>query len=552
VASLATIETAAANRGARLADFHDFYRTAQADGRGARMKRVVVLPDRDPTNAARLAGLLLGHGVEVRRLTAPYDATGSHPYLGGPTAERRTFPAGALVVDFAQPHGRMARALLEPEADVPADFRARQLEKFRRNQRRGDAAGERYEFYDVTAWSLPYTMGLEAWWTEDASPVTGDPLALAPDTSYRALAPAGGVSGRATSAYVFPNDRQAAAELALALLGEGFVLNVSTEPLRADGRTYPRGTFVTRVVRNPEGLHDRISALAARTRVPVTAIQSAFPDSGPVGIGSQAVRPVFRPRVLVAAGDGVSQTSYGALWYFLERELEYPFVPVALSALGRMENLADYNVLIIPGGAAARVRQELSAAGIEKLKTWVREGGVVIAWGGSALMLSAKGVDLSSVKRLGEPPEDEDEKKEPKGDSLPAAATLTPPLPSPSADTSAVEFIPGAIFRASLDRTHWLTYGYERDELAVMVSGTTLLTPSRTGANPVAFVADSLRLSGFTWPNTERLLKGTVWAAAERHGAGHAVLLADDPLFRAFWRGTARLVTNAMLFGTGR
>jgi len=562
VASLATIETAAQNRSARLADFHDFYRSATADARTARMKRIVVLPDRDPTNAARLASLLLGHGVEVRRLTAPMTATDAHPYLdgqtggraGGPGAAptaRQAFPVGALVIDLAQPRGRMARALLEPEADVPADFRARQFEKFHRNQRRGDAEGERYEFYDVTAWSLPYTMGLEAWWTEDAAPVAGDLLALVDGGSDQALAPAGGVSGRATSAYVFANDRQAAAQLALALLAEGFVLNVSSEPLRADGRTYPRGTFVARVVRNPETLHQRLADLATEVRVPVTAVQSAYPDSGQVGVGSRAVWPVFRPRVLVAAGDGVGQTSYGSLWYFMERELQYPFVPVALSAVSRMSNMDDYNVLIVPGGSAAAVREELGTAGVERLKAWVRGGGVVIAWGGSALFLSAKGVELSTVKRLGEPPA-EDEKKEPKGDSLPAAPTLTPPLPSPSADTSAVESIPGAIFRASLDRTHWLTYGYERDELAVMVSGSTLLTPSRTGDNPVAFVGDSLRLSGFTWPNTERLLRGTVWAAVENQGSGHVVLLADDPLFRAFWRGTARLVTNAMLFGTGR
>jgi hypothetical protein len=558
VASLATIGTAAEHRGPRLADFHEFYRTALADARGARMKRVVILPDHDQTNAARLAALLLGHGVEVRRLSAPLTTAAAHPYLGEPpnrsTAQppgRRTFPAGALVVDLAQPRGRMARALLEPDADVPAEFRTRQLEKFRRNQRRGEAEGERYEFYDVTAWSLPYTMGLEAWWTEDAGPLPGDVLTLPADSSFPSLAPAGGVSGRATSAYVFPNDRQAAARLALALLSEGFVLNVSSEPLRADGRSYPRGTFVARVVRNPERLHERVAALAAAARMPVTAVRSAYPDSGQVGIGSTAVRPVFRPRVLVATGDGVGQTSYGALWYFLERELEYPFVPVALSAIGRMGTLSDYNVLIIPGGAAARVRQELGTGGVEALKAWVNRGGAVIAWGGSALFLSAKGVDLSTVKRLGEPPE-EDADKPPKGDSLPAAPTLSPPLPSPSADTSAVEGIPGAIFRASLDRTHWLTWGYERDELAVMVSGSTLFTPSRTGANPVAFVADSLRLSGFTWPNTERLLRGTVWAAAEPHGSGSAVLLADDPLFRAFWRGTARLVTNAILFGTGR
>jgi hypothetical protein len=279
-------------------------------------------------------------------------------------------------------------------------------------------------------------------------------------------------------------------------------------------------------------------------------VQSAFPDSGPVGVGSTSVRPVFRPRVLVAAGDGVSQTSYGALWHFLERDLRHPFVPVGLNAISRM-TLSDYNVLIVPGGSAARVRQELGDAGVAALKAWVRGGGVVIAWGGAALFLSAKGVELSTVKRLGEPPEDEKE-KEPKGDSLPAAPRFMPPLPSPTADTNAVEPIPGAIFRAALDRTHWLTYGYERDELAVMMSGSTLLTPSKSGANPVAFVADSLRLSGFTWPNTERLLKGTVWAAVEDQGSGHVVLLADDPLFRAFWRGTARLVTNAMLLGTGR
>jgi hypothetical protein len=30
------------------------------------------------------------------------------------------------------------------------------------------------------------------------------------------------------------------------------------------------------------------------------------------------------------------------------------------------------------------------------------------------------------------------------------------------------------------------------------------------------------------------------------------VLFADNPLFRAFWRGPAKLVTNAILFGTGR
>jgi hypothetical protein len=550
VASLATAETAAQNRTPRLADYAEFYRNAVADARAARMKRIVVLPDDDPTNAARLATILLRYGIAVRRLTAPYTAAAAHAYLGPPAAERRTFPAGALVVDLAQPQGRMARALLEPDPDEPPAFRQRELEKYVRNVRRGEGETERYDFYDVTAWSLPYTMGLDAWWTEDLAPTAGDDLTLPEGDPVQALAPAGGVSARAGSAYVFRNDRQAAARLALALLKAGFVLNAATEPLRADGVTYPRGTFVARVTRNPASLHERIAALATETGVLVTAVQSAFPDSGPIGVGSEEVRPVFRPRVLVATGDGVSLTSYGATWYFLERELDYPFVPVALATLGRMQNLSDYNVLLIPGGSAGGIRQQIGSGGIDRLKAWVRDGGAVIAWGGAALFLSSEGVELSTVTRKGAPEKGKEQQK--KGDSLPADTALTPPLASPSADTTAVESIPGAIFRAALDPTQWLTFGYERKELAVPLSGGTFLTPSKAGANAVAFVADSSRLAGFVWPNTQRLLKGTVWAAVESQGRGSAVVFADDPLFRAFWRGTARLVTNAMLFGTGR
>jgi hypothetical protein len=46
------------------------------------------------------------------------------------------------------------------------------------------------------------------------------------------------------------------------------------------------------------------------------------------------------------------------------------------------------------------------------------------------------------------------------------------------------------------------------------------------------------------WPNTERL-KGTVWP--RRNHGGHAVLLADDPLFRRSGEGV--FVTNAMMLG---
>jgi len=554
-ASLATVATAAANREQRLRDYYDFHRTAIEELRAGRMKRVVILPDNDPTNAARLAALLLRHGVEVRRTSQPLTSTAAHRYLVPGAPARQTFPAGALVVDLGQAEGRMAKTLLEPRADLDSTFARRQLAKFERNRRRGEAAErEGYDFYDITAWSLPYTLGLEAYWTEDLPPATGEALLLPDDEDpVRALAPSGGVSARARSAYLFRNDRQAAAELALALLREGFVLSAAGESFRADARDYPRGTFVARVARNPATVHERILELSRQIGVPVEAVQSAFPDSGRVGIGSESVRPVFAPRVLVAMGAGTSQTSYGAVWHFLERELRHPFTAVALGTIGRMSTMADYNVLIIPTGNTGAMRRELGDAGTDRLKRWVQDGGIVIGFGGGAALLGKGGIALSTVEPVG-PPADSAKAKDAKRDSLPSGVEHAPPLPSPTGGaTDRPEDVPGSIFRATLDASHWMTAGYERPHLAVMLDGSTMLKPSEKGDNPVAFVGDSLLLSGFVWPgNTERLLKGTVWAASEQLGRGHVVLFASDPLFRAFWRGPARLLTNAMLLGTGR
>ncbi len=554
VAALATVETGAANREARLRDYYDFHRSAIERASSGGIRRVIIEPEADATNAARLAALLLQHGVRVARLTAPY-ASSAYDYMAGATARpaRRTFPIGSYVIDLEQPQGRMARALLEPRTEMDPEFYERQVEKYERNRRRGPAAtSERYEFYDLTAWSLPLTMGLQAYWTEDAGTLHAEALALPDDGDpVRALAPPGGSPDRARSAYVFPNDRQAAAELAFALANEGFTLNVSTEPLRADGVSYPRGTFVVRTSRNPATLHQRMATLAEGIGVPVTAVQSAFPDSGQVGVGSNAVDPVFRPRILIAAGEGISITSYGALWHFLEQELHYPFVPVTLASVGRMHTLPDYNVFIIPSGSPSTIRRLLGSGGIERLQRWVRDGGVLIAYDDAALVPGHEDVGLSSVKALGE--EEDENEKGGTPDSLPSAPDLTPPLASPEADPDRPEYVPGSIFRATLDLTHWLTMGYGEKTLPVMLRGTTMLAPSTQGDNPVVFVGDSLLLAGFAWPeNTEQSLERTVWAAAERQGRGNVVVFADDPLYRAFWRGPARLLTNAILFGTGR
>jgi hypothetical protein len=547
VASMATLATLAANRAEGLRDYYEFRASAMRVTPASRLQRVVFTPGQDPERTLRVARLLARQDIDVIRTTQPFTSSMAHDYLTGAMG-RRTFPAGSYVTDVAQPQARLIRAILEPDTPVDSAFARKQLEKLERNRRRGEGSSrEGFEFYDVTAWSLPFSHGLDAAWTEDAPPVIGE--RVLPDSSPMP----GSANGRAQSAYLFAPGRESSARLAMYLLQEGYVVNVSTLPLRADDVSYAAGTYVVRVQRNPDRLHERIATLARETGASVIAVASAFPDQGQTGVGSNSVVPIREPRILLVGGDGVSQTSFGAAWHYLERELRYPVVPIDIGALGRV-NLTDYNVVILPSGSGGRMWQSLGASGMSRLKEWVQGGGAIVAMAGAVQLLNREGVDLTTVVPVGAADDRDDAGSPSPGDTtLSGGNRPAPPMVSPTAPgiNEPVD-VPGIIARGTLDRTHWLTFGYGGDQLAVLVSGT-FLAPSKRGDNPVAFLGDNLVLSGFAWPgNTERLLRGSVWAAVENVGRGSVILFADDPLYRGFWRGPAGLFVNALLLGPGR
>jgi len=540
-ASMATLEYAAKHRAERLRDFHEFHATGMSEAKKRPMRRVL-FSAADPGRAMWLARRLAGEEIEVSRLTQAYAPLRATSYLGGSAVAKRSFPAGTYLVDLAQPEARLATTMLEPRAAWDSAFVRRQFAAFQRNQRRGaEENKEGYEFYDVTAWSLPLALGLDAWWTDDTTRVAGERIGA---TDSLAVPPG---PSRAQSAYLFGNETEAGTRLAMRLLREGFRVSVATRPVTADGASYPRGTFVVRLQRNPDAIHERIVALARETGARVTAVGSAFPDSGQFGIGSETVVAVRAPHILLAAGEGIEQTAFGSVWFYFDRELGIPVTPVNLSSIGSA-NLGDYNVLIIPSGSAGRLWEELGETGATKLRSWVESGGAVIGFGGAAELLGRKEVALTTVKELA------GDSVAVKDTSLTDAMRPGPPLVSPSATGgNTPEQVPGAIFRATLDRTHWLTYGYARDQLPVFLESSSFLKPSEKGANPVVFTGSDLTLAGFTWPNnTEKLLRNSVWAAVETVGSGSVVLFAENPVYRGFWRGPAKLLTNAVLFAPGR
>ena len=557
VASMATLETAVRNREARLRDFGEYFSSALAAGQRDPVRTVVLLPGADPHRAHRLATTLLRHGVEVSRVTSAGTLAGTD-YLSG-ARERRSVPAGSYVIDLAQPNYRIAKTLLTPRVELPERFAAQERARQARNARRPAGEQEEHAFYDVTAWNLPMAHGVPAIWAGGRAGLAAEPLRLAPGADKEpggwegdvAFPTGGGVTGRAQSAYIWNAGGIGATRLMARLLGEGFNVVVAGLPVVVDSVDYPRGAFILRVDRNRPEVHQRVDALAREAGVRVIGARSAFPERGPTGTGSNAAQTLRRPRVAVLAGEGTSATSYGALWFHLQRRLGQPFTALRASDLSRFA-LDDFDVLIVPdGNGYGRV---ISNAAVPLLRGWMERGGTLIGYAGGASYLAEQ--------QLGAQFEQADSARPPADTlaritrALDAAApgAVVPPSTSPVARPDAPVLVPGAFLRGRLDRTHWLTTGYEQNDLPLLVQNFPLRA-SREGANPVTYAeGNRLVLSGFTWgANTTRAYAGQPYATVDGVGRGQLILFAEDPVYRLVFDAPAGLLANAIfLSGSAR
>jgi hypothetical protein len=547
---LAVLLTTAARREEKLRDYWRFRQTALEEGRTGAVRAYVIAPGTDPGRAAELVETLLVHGIEVRRLDGEVSLARGRSYLE-PGAGPRRLSKGAYVVALDQPEKRMIQALFEPRTEQQAEFLAEQARKRAFNRARGaSVAAQDLAFYDVTAWALPYAQGVEAYASLD--PVAGGTLLTVPPVV------AGGASGRARSAYLFDPRTLGSTRLAFDLLGEGIKVAVAREDFTLAGTSWPIGTFVVRIERNPSLVHERVAALAGRRGVEVVAAQTSWTESGP-DLGSSSLDSLKRPRIAVLADRPTDETAYGATWYLLERRLGVGFTALRAADLATAD-LTRYNVLVLPDGSASRYRRAFDEATVKRLTTWVEDGGVVVASGGAAAFAADAKVGWTRARLLGPEPEpesdDERAKAEKAADEKDREAEKNDPqrLESDRAvrrqqerRAQETDFTPGAIFAADLEPDHFLRYGYDDGPLPVQIASPYAFAATPTGSNVVRIRRDRALLSGFAWPEAEARLRGAAYAIDEPRGNGHVVLFADDPNFRNYWRGLEKLFTNALL-----
>ncbi len=495
--SMATVQAAIDNRRALLRDFAASRRAAlEASPRSFLWKA-------DAPEARAAAALLEQHGARVEALAEPRRLD-ARPHSGGGFV-KHDFPAGTFVVSSRQPLGALVRALLEPDVPMDGGFIEAQRQRLERHQRP--------QFYDITAWSLPLAYNLEAWTVED-------------DLRGQALPgpPANGVRGEGDLGYLIPPQGLASFRAAATLQARDVRFRLALEGLRLAGRPYPSGTLFVPRRGNPATLDRAIEELGAAVRIDRTG--TGLSEDG-VSLGSDQVVPIRPASIGLVSGPGISVTSFGYLWHLLDRQIGVEHHRIDVQTLSRIE-LAELDVIVLPDGSGYADQVDDETA--KRLATWIDQGGILVAIGDAVAWIVDR--EIVEVERW-QPPEAEVEDNR--------IAELTP------ADRPL--YTPGAALATRLRQVHPLASGVSSAP-ATIYQGTTILLPSADPSENLLLAAeDDAVIAGFAWPEAAERLEGSLLVGTRVRGDGGVVLFAQEPAYRLFWRSTAPLFLNAVMYG---
>jgi hypothetical protein len=439
--------------------------------------------------------------------------------VAGGEPRRVRLPAGSWAVSTAQPLGTLARALLEREAALPDSWVARQRERA--------SAHLEAQFYDVTAWALPLAYNVEAWMSEAQVALTD---AAADAAAQGAAEPTAATPPPARMGYLVPPNGLETYRFAAALLRAGIPFRVAVEPTAAGTRSLPAGTlFVPRSGR--ADLESVLAPLAAGAAVELVGADTSFPAGG-IPLGSERMVAVRAPRVGIVAGEGISPTSFGALWHLLDRVVGLEHSVLALGDLSDVD-LARFTTLLLPeGGGYGRLGDDEVA----RLSAWVERGGVLVAVGGVVGWLHERELTSVTARKLDEPADESD-----------GEGSGAPPADSDRIwDTELM--VPGSVVASEM-RHHPLTAGVPAAPPFLFRGDTYHDATGDPQQDLVLVRGDDPLLAGVAWTEAREQLPHALLMAAEERGDGAVVVFTQDPGFRLFWRGTMPLLLNALMYG---
>ncbi len=556
--SLTNLRTLAANRTQILKEYCDARKKIVDEGNRSNLA-FLFKPDRDELKMKRFVESLTAQGIEVKRAASSFRvSTATDAY--GAKISSETFPGGTFIVYAGQTQGALAKATLEFDPRLKYEF----LKEERRElEKHGDT-----RMYEVSTWSVPLAYDLDAYWTTATFKADSEPVVEVTLSTGQLYNP------DAQFGWVVDMVGEKTDQMLVKLYDEDLVIYCSEKPFTLEGRDYEAGALVLRKRGNPKDLVETLTRLAGEIGIDVNGVNTGGSDKGSF-LGAGTFNLLRKPRVALIAGEGISGTSFGSIWYAIDQELGLPHSLVSLPSLD-WRDLAAYNVLVVPGSWGG---MDISSGGKSKIVDWVKDGGTLICMGRSAIWAADTSQSVSQV-RLKRQTLDKLEEydhfvaKERQAES-PAVDTMALWYPekvtrkakdeksddkSPKPGKEEAErldkwqrkFSPqGVIMKAELDREEWLNFGLGESVPVSMYTSSAFLAKAPVNTAARFAKPNDLRISGLLWPEARERWANTAYLTQERKGKGQVILFAAHPNQRGYWYGTRQMLVNAILLGPG-
>ncbi|WP_367392069.1 M14 family zinc carboxypeptidase [Lewinella sp. LCG006] len=489
--SLSTIEIASKSVDRLVNQFTDYFKRA-ADNPTGSYKTYIIKGDNQQPRMEALLQFLDRNGIEYGT-AASSSTVNAYNYQNG-KRENISIGNNDLVISAYQPRSVLTQVLLDPTTEVVDSLT-----------------------YDITAWSLPYAYGLNAFASTTRVNVKKG-YEPAPYTNNLG-------SNQTPYAYLIPWESTKEAHFLAQLFKADVQVRAASTDFQLRGKQYQAGTLVITQAdnRKRDDFDSVVRDIIRTNKISVDAITTGFTDNGP-DLGSSSMMLLKAPRVAMVAGEGTYSNEAGQVWHFFEQRLDYPihiYYPDDLESWTG----EDIDILILPEGY-----YPMNDGAGENIKNWVRSGGKLIAIGDALSSLVGQdgfGLSYKSATSDNEP-------SPPHQDHSYAGAERR----------SIADAIPGAIFSVKMDTSHPLAFGLGETYFSLK-TGTSAYEPLSSGWN-IGTIGDDPMISGFVGSNAKEKMKNTLVYGVKRHGGGQMVYLVDNPLYRGFWENGTFLFSNAL------
>ena len=484
VAGISTVEISSANSKKLNEEFINFFKPKNFN------TNYIMSGDRDKIN--QLSKFLRKHKIDF--YSTKTQKLNAFSYNKNKITSFTT-SANDLIIPNSQPKGKLVDVLLE------------------RTTKLSDSLT-----YDITAWSLPFVYGLDAYSTSKKIEIF----------EYKENSIENTVDDNAI-AYASIWNHMNDAKFLSNLIENNIKVRYNEKIIKNGKLTLPRGSMI--IYKGDQSMKDYekiLLDLANDNNIKLHSIYSGISESGP-DLGSESVKLVKRKKVAIISGqdnkNSVSSLNYGALWHFFEQELSYPLTHISVSDFEDIQ-LDQFDALIIPSGYYGSMARKTN---IEKIRSWISKGGNLIAFENAIRMFVEKEGFSIKAKRNKSDNEGSDVKYEDLNRN------------------SIQNYLSGAIFKVDIDNTHPLAFGYQNEYYSLKTTTSTYENLER-GYNVGKINEDENSTIGFVGDNIKDKFKNSLVFGHEKIGRGNIIYFTDNIMFRSFWENGKLFLVNSVFY----